>query len=363
VKIAIVHDFLNQYGGAERTVEALHEAFPDAPIFTTFFCPEDLPPVFARMDVRTSFMQRMPGLRKHFKKYLLLYPLAVRSWDLSGYDVILSSSSAFAKGGRVPPGALHVCYCYTPMRFAWDPAGYLSRERMSWMLRAALAPALALLRWWDLRTSAGVHHFIAISTHIRDRIRRVYGRDAEVIYPPVDVDAVPFAPRQGDYLLVVSRLNAYKRIDLAVDACTRLGLPLVVAGDGPSREVLQGSAGPSVRFVGRVSDAERGRLLAECRAFIFPGEEDFGIAPVEAMAAGKPVVAFGAGGALETVVDGVTGLFFREPTVSSLSDALRRLEDVRFDPATLRTRAATFSKEIFQRRIRSAVSSLFAARR
>jgi glycosyltransferase involved in cell wall biosynthesis len=363
MKVAIVHDFLNQYGGAERTLESIHRVFPEAPVFTTFFLPESLPPVFSRMDVRTSFMQRLPFLRRHFKKYLPLYPLAVRSLDLSGFELILSSSSAFAKGVRIPPGGVHVCYCYTPMRFAWDPRSYLSRERMLGVVKAVLSPLLAWLRRWDLESAPEVDHFLAISEHIRDRIGRAYGRPSEVIPPPVDVGAIPFSGEKGDYYLVLSRLNAYKRIDLAVEACNRMGAPLVVAGEGAYGDALRRMAGPTVRFTGWVSDAERGRLLAGCRAFLFPGEEDFGIAPVEAMAAGRPVVAYGAGGALETVVDGETGLFFREQTADSLVEALRRFEGASWDARACRDRALIFDKPVFEKNFKDRVLALFATAR
>jgi glycosyltransferase involved in cell wall biosynthesis len=346
VKIAIVHDYLNQYGGAERVVENLHEMYPDAPIFTTFYDPEAMPESFRSMDIRTSFMQKLPFLRRHFKKYLPLYPWAVESFDLRGFDVVLSSSSAFAKGARVPEGGVHVCYCYTPMRFVWDYGHYFERERipLPWLL--ALPAVLRRLRAWDLETEKGVGRFVAISEHIRARIKRVYGRDAAVVYPPVDVGRFSPAGKPDDYYLVVSRLNAYKNLHLAVAACTRLGRRLLVVGQGPYEKALRGMAGKSVQFLGRVSDEELAPLMSRAAALIFPGEEDFGIA---AMASGRPVIAYGRGGALETVVDGATGVFFQEPTVDSLAGALERLEKLSWDSAAIRRRAEKFDKSVFQR--------------
>lgn len=361
MKIAIVHDFLNQYGGAERTVEALHEAFPEAPIFTSLFIPENFPARFSEWDIRTSFMQRLPFLEKHFKKYLPLYPFAFRSFEFQGFDLILSSSSAFAKGISVPSGARHVCYCYSPMRFVWDQDRYLEKEPIPSLLGFFLPVVLRGLRWWDLHTNRGVDLFVAISRHIQKRIQTTYGRDSDLLYPPVEVDSFSRSDQLGDYFLVVSRLVPYKRIELAIAACEKLGRPLKIVGKGPFEPDLRRLAGPHTEFVGSVSFSDLNVLLSRARAFIFPGEEDFGIAPVEAMAAGRPVIALAAGGALETVVEGETGLFFEVPTIQSLSDALRRFDSMTFDPVRIRRHAERFNRSTFVNGIRHLVQRDFSS--
>jgi len=361
VKVAIVHDYLNQHGGAENVVEAFHEMFPDAPIFTSIFQPEKLAPSFAAMDVRPSFMQKLPFLDPHFKKYLLLYPRAIESFDLRGYDMILSSSSAFAKGARVPPGACHVSYCYTPMRFVWERSSYLENENIPAVVRVVLPAALGYLKRWDLASSEGVHRFVAISEFIRARVRRAYGRDADVIYPPVDVENFKPSAAVDDYFLVVSRLNPYKKIDVVIDAFNRNGRRLLIAGTGPHEAALKRQARKNVEFLGRVPRESLAGYFSRCRAFIFPGVEDFGIAPVEAMAAGRPVAAYAGGGALETVEDGVTGVFFNAPTPEALQEALDRLERLDFDPRRARARAEQFSKDVFKKNILACLRATRAA--
>lgn len=361
MKIAIVHDFLNQYGGAERALDALHEAFPEAPIFTSIFLPKNFPSRFSDWDVRTSFMQGLPFLKNHFKKYLPLYPRAFRCLDLRGFDVILSSSSAFAKGISVPVGARHVCYCYSPMRFVWDRDRYLEKESIPFFLKTPLSFVLEKLKRWDLKTNEGVDRFIGISEHIRQRIRTCYGRDADVLYPPVEVDAFDYSDQPGDYFLIVSRLNPYKRIELAIEACERMGRPLKIVGKGPFEPTLRRLAGPHTELLGGVSFHELKSLLMGARAFIFPGEEDFGIAPVEAMAAGRPVIALAAGGALETVVEGETGIFFETPTVECLSKSLLRFDRMSFDPARIRLHAQRFNRMTFIHGIREIVQRVSSA--
>jgi len=351
MKLAIVHDFLNQYGGAEKTLEALHELYTDAPVFTSILLPRRLPPAFSSWDIRVSFLQRLPFLEKHFKKYLLLYPRAMERFDLSAFDAVLSSSSAFAKGVRARPGALHVCYCYTPMRFVWDSAHYLAKERIPFFYRPFLKSALSYLKEWDLRTIGSVTRFIAISRHIQARIRAAYGRWSEVIYPPVETSRFLVSQSRDDYFLIVSRLNAYKNIDMAVQAFNQWGRPLVVVGEGPRRAALQRAAKKNVTFLGRVPADELVRLYSRCRAFVFPGSEDFGIAPVEAMASGRPVIALAAGGALETVVPGETGVFFEKPEVDSLLQVLRDFENRAFDSARIRRHAEKFDKAVFKDKI------------
>jgi glycosyltransferase involved in cell wall biosynthesis len=302
-------------------------------------------------------MQRLPVWRRHFKVYLPLYPFAVRSFDLRGYDLVISSSSAWGKGARVPSGAVHVCYCYTPMRWAWSFDNYVGRSELGPVARLAARLVMGPLRRWDVRTAAGVHRFIAISTDVARRIREVYGRGSDVVFPPVDVDRFEADRVPEEFFLVVSRLNSYKRIDLAVEACSALGVPLVVVGDGPDREKLERMAGPSVRFVGRLSDAAVAALFERCRAFILPGMEDFGLTPLEANAAGRPVVAFAAGGVLDTVRDGETGCLFHEQTAYALGRAVMAVSARSWDPAALRAHAESFAEPVFVSRLRAAVDA------
>lgn len=350
MKIAIVHDYLNQRGGAERVVGVLHRMFPDAPIYATILDRGRLWPDLHGAEIRTTWMQHLPGLRKHFKKYLVLYPWAIESLDLRAYDLVLSSSSAFAKAARRRPGALHVCYCHTPMRFAWHYTRYAEREGFGRLTRVGLRPVVRWLRRWDLRTASRPDYYIANSSAVAQRIRQSYGRDSEVLPPPVDLARFALSTAPADHYLVVSRLNGYKRIDLAVDAFSRSGLPLIVAGEGPQRAELERRAAANVRFVGAVSDAEVAQLYATSRALLLPGEEDFGITVLEANASGRPVIAFGAGGALDSVIDGETGVLFEHQTVASLQRGVERLEGLRWEPGRLRQHAERFGEEAFRTR-------------
>jgi len=351
MRLALVHDYLNQYGGAERVLETLHEMYPGAPIYTSIYDAARLPSFYREYDIRTSFMQRLPGVSSHHQAYLPCYPVAFESFDLSGYDVVLSNSSAWCKGVVTPPETVHVCYCLTPMRWAWRYGDYVERERFGRLARLGLPAAMTALRMWDVVSSQRVDHFVAISRAVAARIRKYYRREATVIYPPVDTQRFATDQAPGDYYLVVSRLIPYKRVDLAIEAFNRLGLPLKVVGDGRDRAALQARARGNIEFVGRVSDAEVVELVRGCRAFLFPGEEDFGIAPVEAQAAGRPVVAFGAGGALDTVLDGVTGVHFATQSVDALVAAVRRLEGLSIESAVVARHAQTFDTTAFVRQL------------
>jgi len=351
MRIALVHDWLNQIGGAEDVLESLVEMHPGAPVYTSMYAPDLMPPDYRTWDIRVTWMNRLPGIHRHHQPYLPLYPLAFQGLDLSGYDLILSNKSGFCHGVRVPPGAMHICYCLTPTRYVWNLRDYCQRERMPAIANALLPPVIALLRQWDYAAAQHVHHFIAISTEIQARIQRFYQRESVVIPPPVDTSGFQLAAKHDDYFLIVSRLIPYKRIDLAVTAFNELGLPLVIAGDGRDRAKLEAIAKSNITFLGRVDDARRAELMAHCRAFIFPGLEDFGIAPVQAQAAGRPVIAFAGGGALDTVMDGVTGLLFREATSQSLVDAVRCFDNSRFDSTTIREFASRFDKQVFKQRL------------
>ena len=366
-RIALVHDWLTGMRGGERCLEAVCELFPQAPLFTLLHVPGSVSATIERRRIVTSFVQRLPGAATRYRHYLPLFPAAVRGLSLAGFDVVLSLSHCVAKAVRVPPGALHLCYCFTPMRYVWDlEADYA--DGAGWLTRLALPPVAAALRRWDRRT-AGVHEFVAISRHIGARIRRVYGRDATVIYPPVELDRFQIAPAIDDYYLVVSALVPYKRVDLAVLAANRTGRRLLVVGRGPEEARLRALAGPTVTFLGWRSDAEVAQLYARCRAVLFPAVEDFGIVPLEAAAAGRPTLALAQGGALETMVGldagaPPTAVFFREPTVDALAGAIATFEAAahRFEPKALRAHAAQFDRPRFAQRIRDWVDDRWAAR-
>ena len=352
MRVALVHDYLNQYGGAERVLEALHDLFPSAPVYTSIYDPAAMPPAYRAWDIRTSWMQRLPGWRRHFRKYFLLYPSAFESFDLSGYDLIVSSSSAYAKGIVPPVGARHVCYCHTPMRFAWRTDTYVEREGIGGLQRLILPILLTYVRLWDVATTPRVDAFIANSREVAARIRRYYGRTAAIIPPPVDL--APYRPEApGNFYLVGGRLIPYKRLDLAVRAFSALGLPLKIFGEGRDRPALEAIAGPNVEFLGYVGEERRRELFARCRAFIFPGEEDFGITPLEAMAAGRPVIAYAGGGALDTIVEGVTGRFFHAQSPAALAVAIALSRDDQYDPLTIRRHAEGFGRGVFLSRVRA----------
>lgn len=358
MRVAIVHDWMSNVGGGGRVLAEIHRLFPDAPVYTAVSDPDTLPPEMREWDIRPSFLQRVPFARKRYQAFLPLMPLAFEQFDLREYDLVISSSSACAKGVITRPDAVHICYCHTPCRYIWD----LYHDYTEGMrTRALIAPVAHWLRVWDRVSADRVDHFVANSLEVAGRIRKHYRRDSELVYPPVDVERVrPNGLPAEDFYLVVSRLVPYKRVDLAVEAANRTGRRLVVAGGGPELRRLQAMAGPTVEFVGRVSDAEVADLMARCRAFLFPGFEDFGIAPVEAQAAGRPVVAFARGGALETVVPGVTGVFFEEQAADALIGALEEFEGQQFDPAACRRNAERFSSDEFARRFSAFVDAALA---
>jgi len=358
MKIAIIHDYLNQFGGAERVVEVLHEIFPEAPIYTSIYLKDRMPKSFESMDIRTSYMQKFPFLDTQFKKYLLFYPRAIESFKLDQYDLILSSSSAFAKGATVNKNTCHICYCYTPMRFVWNYEDYIEKEKFNKFILKILPLTIRRLKKWDLGTNENVNSFIAISEYINKRIKRCYGRNSEVIYPPVSVTKYKSSCKIEDYFLIVSRLNAYKNIDLIIRTFNELGYRLKIVGSGPYRNNLEKiSRNKNIEFLGKVTDEDLIKIYSKCRAFIFPGIEDFGIAPVEAQAAGRPVIAYGSGGALETVIENITGVFFKENTTSSVIEAIRRFEGIEssFEQKKITRNAHRFDEKVFKRKLRSTV--------
>ena len=350
-KIALVHDYFIQMGGAERVAIAMHDSFPAAPMYTTVALPHRLPQRLRGADLRTSAMQWLPGIEHRFRQYFMLYPLAVEHFDLSEYDLIFSSSSGYAKGVRRGPNAIHVCYCHTPMRWAWRYEDYVARERFGGVARSALPLFMWGLRKWDLRAAQQPNYYIANSHLVAQRIKQIYGRDAVVIPPPIDVDRFQPTEEVDDYYLVLSRLVPYKRIDLAIEACKRLSRRLVIIGDGPDRKRLEKLAGPKTEFLGRQPDSRINHYASRCRALLFPGEEDFGMVPLEVNAAGRPVIAFRGGGAVETVVEGVTGVFFETPESTALVEAIENFESRSWDQLELRKHAEKFDQRVFAFRV------------
>jgi glycosyltransferase involved in cell wall biosynthesis len=349
---AIAQDWLAAEAGSESVTLELSRLLPTAPIHTTFFDPEIFGGAIDPGRVHTWPLQRVGAARKRFRSLLPLYPIWFSLLDLRDHPLVISSSVAFAHAVRTDPNALHVSYVYTPLRYAWDLDTYLDRSSWSLLARAGARILQPILRRWDLATASRPDVIIGISNEVAGRIKRIWGRDSEVIFPPVDVGAIPVSTRDDGYLLVAARLLAYRRIDLAVAAANRLGRELVVVGDGPERRRLEAQAGPTVRFLGRVDRRTLVDLFGFCHAYVVPGVEDFGIAPVEAMAAGKPVVGIDAGGVAETVIDGRTGVLFESQTVDDLAAAIERLDTLAIDPAACRARAEEFSVAVFHARWR-----------
>lgn len=390
MKLAIVHDWFLHLGGADRVLVALHRIFPDAPIYTLFADQQSVSRYLPNANVRTSFLQRIPLITRLYQKMALLMPAAVESFDLSGYDTVISSSPAFAKGIVTNPKTRHICYCYSPTRQLWDNAASYTDEISNLQFPISKQNSAAsyklqitdmrlptrfsqhFLRLWDRQAADRVDEFIAISEHVRSRIRKYYQRDARVIYPPVPnlhetrnmqhvtkekmLHAAYFMPQ--DYYLLVSRLYRYKNVDVAVDAFNKLGYPLVIIGDGPDRRRLQKLAGRNIMFTGRVSDERLAWYYENCRAFIMPQEEDFGLTPVEAMQFGRPTVALRRGGALETITEGETGEFFDDPIPEALADGVRRLNEKYhvYRPIKIKAGADRFSSTVFEKNIRALVS-------
>ena len=351
MKIAIVHDFLMQMGGAEKVVEVLHDMYPDAPVYTSAYDREAMPAAYRQWDIRTSFLQNLLMKRHTHRMALLLYPIAFEGFDLSAYDVVLSSSSAFAKGVITQPHTQHICYTHTPMRYAWTTRSYMQNERMSRTLRGLLQPGTHYLRMWDSLATNRVDQLVANSSAVAKRIRKFYRRDSVTIHPPVNTQRFQLSEDQGNYYIIVSRFVPYKRLDLAVEAFTRMNRPLKVVGAGRQMKQLQERSGSSVEFMGHVSDQELPTLMAQARGFVMPGEEDFGIAPVEANACGVPVIAYAAGGALDTQRNGETGVLFAEQSVESLCNAVETAERTQFDPLAIRNHARRFDTSVFRREI------------
>jgi glycosyltransferase involved in cell wall biosynthesis len=358
MKVALVHDHLVQDGGAERVLSALQAVYPDAPTYVLFHDRKRANPEFLDKDIRTSFLQKIPGGVSHYQWLLPLMPAAVERLDLSDYDVVLSSSSGFSKGIITRPGTLHLCYCHTPTRYLWsDTHSYLDDLRRGPLVKAAVHTVLPRLRLWDQAAAHRVDKFIANSETVAKRITKYYRRTSDVIHPPVELARFTVSHKPGSYYLIGGRVVHYKRFDLAVEAFSRLGIPLKVFGEGPALEELRERAAPNVEFLGRVNDDEKAYLYRDCIAFLHPQEEDFGITAIEAMAAGRPVIAYPVGGALETVVPGVTGEFMREQSWEALADAVLDFKPEKYDSNKIREHVEQFSTDNFQKKIRSYVDA------
>lgn len=355
-RVAIVHYWLVAMRGGERVLERLLHLYPNAEIFTLVYDPNSISALIRSRPVHTSFIQKLPGARRHYQKYLPLMPLALEEMDLSGFDIVISSEAGPAKGVIVPPDAFHLCYCHSPMRYLWDhyhlykeSAGRLTRWSMPWLTHR--------LRQWDTLSAQRPDKIAANSTFIARRIRKAWGREAQVIHPPVDVDLFEKCDTPEKHYLWVGQMTPYKRADLVVDTFTRLGLPLIMVGTGELAKDIAGRAGPNIKIIERLDFPSLRKAYAQCRALVFPPEEDFGIVPVEANAAGRPVIAYGKGGACDTIRPYQTGIFFDEQSVDALSEAIERFERwlPSFDPLNAQANARRFAPDVFDAAITATI--------
>ncbi len=352
MKVALIHDHLTQSGGAERVLEAMQDIWPKAPTYTLLYDKAIMGHVFGHRDIRTSFLQNIPFSLSHSRYLLPLMPTATENYDLSQYDVIVSSSSAFSKGVIPPNDAIHICYCHTPTRYLWsDTHSYVNELRAPNFIKQLLPPLLSHLRTWDRLAADRVDYFIANSETVKRRIKKYYRRDSDVIHPPVETDQFAVTTNKKEYYLIGGRLVPYKRYDLVIDAFTKLGIPLKIFGIGPSEKTLRKRAGANIQFLGQVSNEERARLFQDAIAFLHPQEEDFGITPVESMAAGRPVIAFKKGGATETVIDRKTGIFFNKQNWEDIANTVLHFDHTKFNPMEIRDHALKFSVDIYHKKM------------
>jgi len=370
MEVALVHDWLTGMRGGEKCLEVFCELFPEANLYTLLYKKGSVSEIISRMKIETSFIQKLPFALNHYQKYLPLFPTAIEQFDLTEYDLVISSSHCVAKGVITRPETCHICYCYTPMRYAWEMYYiYFNKNNISPLVRWSIPFFMNYLRTWDEKSSDRVDYFVAISENVRRRIKKHYRRDAEVIYPPADIDYFNLSNNAGDFYLVVSALVPYKRVDLAILAFNELNLQLLIIGEGAEKSRLKKLAGGSIKFLDWQNPSELKKYYSGCKALIFPGEEDFGIVPVEAQACGKPVIAFGKGGVTESV-KGVypdqeitadhTGIFFYPQTKEALMDAVRRFDSTPFDPERIRSNAIRFDRKIFKTKIREFIERKFA---
>lgn len=363
LRVALVHDWLTGMRGGEKVLESIAALFPEAPIYTLFHFPGSVSQALESHPIHTSFLQKAPGIRRGYRRYLPLFPVAIEELDLTGYDLVVSSSHCVAKGVIPSPDAFHLCYCHTPMRYAWDQEHAYFPQRHGTVARMR-SLALTGLRAWDVSSAARVNLFVANSSFVGRRVRSYYGRDAEVLHPPVDVEYfTPGAAKEDDgYCLMVSALAPYKRVELAIAACDRLGIELRIVGEGPERARLEELAGPQTRFLGSVEPSQLRDLYRGARLFLQPGVEDFGIACVEALACGTPVVAVAKGGVLDIVDEGRHGMLYPDwGGPSDLADTIDKALGMHFNKLDLRSRAESFAEDRFTARLRTLLSSRLAS--
>ncbi|HDQ23092.1 MAG TPA: glycosyltransferase family 4 protein [Candidatus Uhrbacteria bacterium] len=359
MKVALLHDYLNQAGGAERVLLALAELFPDAPIHTLIHDKKRLLG-FENKNIKTSFLQKMPFSSSHIRWYLPLMPSAIEQLDLSGHDIVISSTSALIKGVITHPQTLHICYCHTPTRYLWSEAHQYHKEiKEGKIVKNFLPYILNNLRLWDQVAAQRVNYFIANSNFIAQRIKNYYNRESAVIYPPVDTENFYTSNELGDYYLIISRLKPYKKVNLAIQAFNKLNIPLKIIGIGEEEKKLKKMAKPNIEFLGAVSEEEKRSYLSRCLALIHPQTEDFGITAVEAMASGRPVIAYAEGGSLETVVNGESGIFFNEQSWEALIDTVIKFKPQEFDPHAIKNHAEKFNSKNFYQQIKNFVDKSY----
>lgn len=360
MKLAIVHDYLIHYGGAERVLETIHEIWPSAPIFTILYKPKEMPEYFKKLNIKSSFVRKLPFL-KNYEKYFFLFPTAIEQFDFSEFDVVLSISSAWAKGIITTTKTLHICYLLNPMRFAWEEYHSTISGIKPALLRMGVRFLMNYIRLWDILSTQRIDHIITISQTIRKRVLKYYGRDSTIIYPPCNTSF--FTPDEKvkvqDFFLIVSRLRTYKRIDIAIEAFNKIGLPLIIIGDGNIRYQLEKISRPNIQFLGILPDEEILSYYRRAQAVILPGLEDFGIVPIEAQSCGTPVIAFKGGGALETIIENQTGEFFYPQTKEALIEKIKTFDRSKYNPKFLHNHATKFDKEIFKKKMKMFVEEKY----
>lgn len=362
MRVALVHDWLTGMRGGEKVLEVFCELYPDADLYTLLHLPGSVSRTIESMKIHTSFLQRLPFVSSRYRHYLPLFPLAIESFDLHDYDLVISLSHCVALGVVTRPDTCHICYCFTPMRYIWDMSReYFGVGRTGRLNRVLIPLFLNRLRMWDVTASHRVDHFIAISRYVASRIRKCYRRGSSVIYPPVETHRFQPIGEHDDYYLIVSALSPYKRLDVAIEACNRTGDRLIIIGSGPCERQLRKMAGPSVTFLGWQSDSVVAEYMGRCRAFLFCGEEDFGITVLEAHAAGRPVIAYKAGGALETVIDGESGVFFDRQTPESLQTAIEKSSARNYQTEKIRDHARQFDRKLFSERLAASIDRILQA--
>jgi glycosyltransferase involved in cell wall biosynthesis len=359
MKLAIIHDFLNQYGGAERVVEYFLKIFPGVPVYTSIYFPDDTFDLFKSENITTTFMQKIPGIKKHYKKFFFLYPYAFRRLKLYDYEIILGSSSSYSHFINKCKDSVHINYCYTPPRFLWETKDYLEGEKITALESVMIKPIICFLRKMDLKQSKKIDYYIAISEYVKNKIKKVYNRESAVIYPPIEIEKYKFSKDKEDFYLIVSRLKGYKRIDTAVKAFNILGKKLLIVGTGEDEVNLRKVSRKNIEFLGTVSDSELLNLYSKAKSLIFTGKEDFGLTPIEAQASGTPVVAYAEGGASETIMSGETGFFFNRQEPEVLLEVIRQFEKNRLDSVRCRKNAERFDFKNFKKDITDFIKNVY----